>query len=186
MVMEQQNIFAEVTPQLRHGEKTLWAERPKPVARALTKIAPGLFGIPFFCFAIFWIFTAVGMGGGILMALFGLPFVLVGAALMLSPLWSYLEAKSWLVYAITDRRLLIIRTFPRNKVESFEPADITRLTRTSKADGSGNVIFAEDVRQDEGRSYKVPRGFYGIPEAKRVEEAVIALRDSVRDSTDQE
>jgi hypothetical protein len=47
------------------------------------------------------------------------------------------EAKNWLIYAITNQRLFIIRTFPRRRVVSFKPADITRVERTTKADGSG-------------------------------------------------
>ena len=78
---------------------------------------------------------------------------------------------------------MIIRTFPRSKIESWEPADITQLERTSKSDGSGNVIFAEEIRRhresllNDGTT-TTPRGFYGVPDAKRVEEAIAKLRNS--------
>jgi len=88
------------------------------------------------------------------------------------------EAKNWLIYAITNQRLLIIRTFPRTKVESFEPADITRVERTTKADGSGNIIFAEDIRRGRRGNHTVPRGLYGVGEAKRVEAAILDLRNA--------
>lgn len=173
--MNQGNLFDIVTPQLRRGEKAVWTERPAPLARAKSKILIFLFGIPFFGFAIFWTSMAA-QSGEVFFPLFGIPFLLVGAGLLLSPVWSYVEAKNWLVYAITDQRILIIRTFPMHKVETFAPSDITKAERTTRADGSGNVIFAEDVRQGRRGTYTVPRGFYGVPEAKRVEEAVLDLQ----------
>ncbi len=145
------DTFSVVTPQLRRGERALWIERPSPLARARSRLKIFLFGIP---------------------------FMVIGGGLLLSPMWSYWEARNWLVYAITDQRILIIRTFPRHKVESFEPSDITKLERTTKPDGSGNVIFAEEARRGRNGIYMVPRGFYGVSDAMRVEEAVIKLRKS--------
>ncbi len=169
--------FAVVSAQLRRGEHAVWTERPAPMARARSRLKIFLFGIPFFCFAVFWTATAA-QSGDALFPLFGIPFMVIGAGLLLAPMWSYWEARNWLIYAITDQRILIIRTFPRHKVESFEPADITKLERTTKPDGSGNVIFAEEERRGKNGTYMVPRGFYGVPEAMRVEESVIKLRNS--------
>ena len=169
--------FAIVTQQLRRGEKSVWTERPAPLARARSRLMIFLFGIPFFAFAVSWTISA-GQSGDAIFPLFGIPFMVIGAGLLLSPVWSYWEAKNWLIYAITDQRILIIRTFPRHKVESFEPDDITKLERTTKPDGSGNVIFAEEERRGKNGTYMVPRGFYGVPEAMRVEDAVMQLRNS--------
>ena len=171
------DTFAVVTPQLRRGERALCTERPSPLARARSRLKIFLFGIPFFCFAVFWTTTA-SQSGDPIFPLFGIPFMVIGAGLLLSPMWSYWEARNWLVYAITDQRILIIRTFPRHKVESFEPSDITKLERTTKPDGSGNVTFAEEARRGRNGIYMVPRGFYGVSDAMRVEEAVIKLRKS--------
>ena len=134
--MTHEDSFAIVTPQLRRGEKAVWTQRPQPMARSKSKILVFLFGIPFFGFAVFWTHTAA-QSGDALFRLFGIPYLLVGAGIMLSPVWSWVEAKNWLIYAITNQRLLIIRTFPRRRVVSFKPADITRVERTTKADGSG-------------------------------------------------
>ncbi|MDP6814583.1 MAG: hypothetical protein QF582_15315 [Alphaproteobacteria bacterium] len=178
--MNQGDLFTIVSPQLRRGERAVWVERPAPMARAFSRIALFLFGIPFFGFAVFWTGMAA-QSGQVFFPLFGIPFMLVGAGLLLSPIWSYVEARNWLVYAITDQRLLIIRTFPRHKIESWEPADISKLERTAKPDGSGTILFADEVRQGRRGSYTVPRGFYGVPDAKRVEEAILELRNSAAD-----
>jgi len=182
--MNQNNLFDIITPQLRSGETALWVERPKPMARATSKVLLFLFGIPFFGFAVFWTAMAGNFSTGDdsfsnFFPLFGIPFLVIGACLLLSPVWSYMEAKKWLYYAITDQRLMIIRSFPRRKIESWEPADISRLERTSKPDGSGNVIFAEEIRQTQNGTSTKPRGFYGVPDAKRVEEAIAKLRNSI-------
>ncbi len=171
------DTFAVVTPQLRRGERALWTERPSPLARARSRLKIFLFGIPFFCFAVFWTPPA-SQSGDPIFPLFGIPIMVIGAGPLLSPMWSYWEARNWLVYAITDQRILIIRTFPRHKVESFEPSDITKLERTTKPDGSGNVIFAEEERRGRNGTYMMPRGFYGVPDVMRVEEAVMKLRKS--------
>jgi hypothetical protein len=46
---------------------------------------------------------------------------------------------------------------------------------------SGTILFADEVRQGRRGSYTVPRGFYGVPDAKRVEEAILELRNSAAD-----
>ena len=176
--MNQSNLFDIVTPQLRSGETVVWVERPTPLARTKSRIVWFLFGIPFFGFAIYWTAEAGEFSSDNYFPLFGIPFLVAGACLLLSPAWSYVEAKKWLYYAITDQRLMIIRTFPRSKIESWEPADIMRLERTSKSDGSGNVIFAEETAGSGEDSFTMPRGFYGVPDAKRVEEAIAKLRNS--------
>ena len=162
--------------ELRSSEKLIWADQPGPMARARTKIKVCLFGIPFTGFAIFWMSGAVGAGAPPLFAMFGIPFIAVGLGLILSPLWSYIEAQRWMVYAITDQRCLILRLFPVHKAESFGPGEITRLERTEKSDGSGNIIFSEDVKRGRRGSYLVPRGFYGITEVRRIEEEIEKLK----------
>ncbi len=110
--------FTVANDQLQRGETLVWAERPGPAARVRAKIMIGFFGVFFFSFSIFWESQAMASGEPFF-ALFGIPFIVVGAGLVLTPMWAYVEAKRWLYYAITDRRLLIIRLFPFRKVETF-------------------------------------------------------------------
>ena len=176
--MNQSNLFDIVTPQLRSGETVEYVDRPKPLARAKSKIVWFLMGIPFFGFGVFFTAEAGEFSSDNYLPLFAILFLVAGVCMLLSPAWSYVEAKKWLYYAITDQRLMIIRSFPWRKIESWEPADITRLERTTKSDGSGNVIFAEEIKGSGEDSYTKPRGFYGVPDAKRVEEAIAKLRNS--------
>ena len=176
--MNQSNLFDIVKPQLRSGETVVYVDQPKPLARAKSKIVWFLMGIPFFGFGVFFTAEAGEFSSDNYLPLGAFLFLVAGACMLLFPAWSYVEAKKWLYYAITDQRLMIIRTFPRSKIESWEPADITRLERTTKSDGSGNVIFAEETSGSGEDSFTMPRGFYGVPDAKRVEEAIAELRKS--------
>jgi hypothetical protein len=68
---------------------------------------------------------------------------------------------------------MIIRLFPRHKVETFAALDVGKLERTTSSDGSGNLIFSEEIRRGtKGRTVRTPRGFYGIQDVKTVEAAV--------------
>ena len=176
--MNQSNLFDIVTPQLRSGETVVYVDQPKPLARAKSKIVWFLMGIPFFGFGVFFTTEAGEFSSDNYLPLGAFLFLVAGACMLLFPAWSYVEAKKWLYYAITDQRLMIIRTFPRSKIESWEPADITRLERTTKSDGSGNVIFAEVMRRSQDGTTTKTRGFYGVSDAKRVEEAIAELRNS--------
>jgi hypothetical protein len=92
------------------------------------------------------------------------------------------------VYAISDRQLLIVNLFPRHRVRSFLPHDFNVLECTERADGSGDVVFREVTKKSSymwtsgmngGGSYSPPkvvkRGFFGVPEVRRVEAEIRRL-----------
>ena len=181
---------AILTSQLRDGEQIVWIDRPIPLAYAKSKIGKGLFGIPFFAFSVFWLIKAA-QSGEPLMALFGVPFVAVGAWLILSPIWAYRSAQKWLIYAITNQRLIIFRMFPSHLINSFAPSDIQATERTTKADGLGTVTFAKEThhvlerhgtfRRHRSRTRTRTRhiGFFCIKDVQRVEQAILDLKTSV-------
>src|SRR5262245_17247606 len=91
---------------LDRGEKLLWSGKPDPIGYAYTKSWPTfLFGVVFFGFAVFWTYN-VSNQSGMSSALFGVPFLMIGAALLLSPLWNYFRGTA-AVYALTDRRAIV-------------------------------------------------------------------------------
>lgn len=111
--------------------------------------------------------------------LFGVPFVLIGIAMLLSPWWAYRRAART-VYAATDRRLLIVtETWGRAKaVRSHSCEDLGDLKKVERPDGSGDLIFAlELVRGRRGRAYQKEIGFFGIPEVRQVEQLVLGLSE---------
>jgi hypothetical protein len=166
---------AEMAP----GESLVWADRPMPRAARIWPIT--LFGMLVFAFALFWTAQAWQAGGAI--AIFGLPFLGIGAALLGAPWWRPKRTRHT-VYAISDQRLLMIRGWPTRVVQSFAPQDIGHLERREREDASGDLIFrVEHVPQPTGGRHPWHRrwrtrhiGFFGIAEVRRVEAAVRALQ----------
>ncbi len=99
---------------------------------------------------------------------------LFGLLLVLEPLWAAYRARTTL-YAISDRRLLIVNLFPLREIQSFPPEDLNMLECTERPDGSGDLVFREIVT-GSGRSRQTKRfGFFGVPEVRRVEDEVRRL-----------
>lgn len=137
------------------GERILWQGRPRPgVIWTDMLSAQSVFGLFFAGFAVFWIFGAASMGGGFrhssgpdvfrFFPLFGLPFVAVGAYMVVGRLFwdAYLRSRSW--YTLSDRTAYIAtETLQGRKLERYPIDAETRLTLD---DGEiGNLWFAERV-----------------------------------------
>jgi hypothetical protein len=181
-------LDARVRSELGDGERLLWVGQPRPGRFARSAIPIVLFGIPWTAFALFWMATASGVwfggfkgagGVGALFAcfpLFGLPFVLVGLGMLSSPYWLWRRAKRT-CYALTDRRAILWQAgwFGSVEVRSYSPAELTRISRTEHADGSGDLVFEEVLslgRDSDGhRTTRTTRhGFMAISNVREIEE----------------
>jgi hypothetical protein len=175
-------VTSLVDAELAKGERIVWVGQPIPFRLALSGVPIALFGIPFTLMALFCIGVAGGIGGQgpvsppPFFLLVGIPFVLVGLSLLLSPFWMYLKA-SRTVYAITDRRALSIERdiLGRVVVRSFEPQNLAVLSRTQRADGSGNLVFQREYRREGQQGRFVDIGFFAIPNVKEVEDHIREL-----------
>lgn len=167
--------------ELAPGERLVWADRPAPSARRRRWLVP-LFALALAGVAAFWTLQA-GEAGSV--APFGLVFVAIGVLIAVR---SFRRRARQTVYAVTDRRLLIIRDGRSRRVRSFQPADIASLERRERPDGSGDVIFGQEtvirddlrLRRDGPPSHRVRRneiGFFGVADVQRVEQAIRELRD---------
>ncbi|MFZ1680346.1 MAG: hypothetical protein WAT70_04945 [Rhizobiaceae bacterium] len=174
--------------ELAPGEKLIWADRPMRMASfARRHIAQAVFGIPFFAFAVFWTVMAFSMTSGAggdmnwlryVFPLFGIPFILVGAGLLLSPLHAAFAGRR-IIYGLTDRR--VITREGRGKVTSFDLADLDAIERRDHRDGMGDIVYRhEQIIRSRG-SHTRQHGFYGIREAQRVEQAIRRAREELRD-----
>jgi hypothetical protein len=107
---------AALQPYLLPGERIAWTGRPGQGVRLR---AADAFLIPFSLlwggFAIFWEATAIGFafraGEGItsFMALWGIPFVMVGLYLIFGRFFVDAHVRARTFYAVTDRRVLVLR-----------------------------------------------------------------------------
>jgi hypothetical protein len=186
------SALAIATGELRRGERLTWADYPGPMALVRRDARMSWIGIPFTAFAIFWTWSAshdVAHAGSIIELLFplwGLMFVAIGLSILLRPVWSALKARST-VYAITDQRALIISGSRSRRVESFEPDSLGNLERTERSDGSGDIILRRAITMTSRSTFSYRRdfvapavGFFGVPEVRRVEDALGKLAASAK------
>ncbi len=176
--------------ELAKGERVVWSGQPIAWRFVWPSVFIVLFGIPWTAFAIFWIATASGIAGHVpgeapgvfslfrFFPLFGIPFVLVGLVMLSAPYWALRRARRT-VYAITDRRALLIEggLLRGVSVRSIEPERLNDVTRTQFDDGSGSLILR---RQYQGNVHNrgaqfLNIGFHCIPDVKHVEDLVRQL-----------
>jgi hypothetical protein len=153
----------------------VWKGRPNPKKSAAVGLFQFFFGIFFFGFAIVWTVLASGAG---LFALFGLPFLAVGAWMVSGPMRNYIRA-SRSYYAITDKRVVILTAGNNYKVISIAPGEITDYERTDKGDGSGSIRLRKTISESsEGTSSSVEfaDGLWGIADVKGAADAIAALQ----------
>lgn len=172
-----------IDSELSSGERVTWSGQPIPGRLARKAIPLVIFGIPWTAFAIFWTFgawhttKAAHDGYSSAFPLFGLPFILIGLGMLSSPYWSWRRAKRT-AYVLTNKRAIIFAGGSRGSVtvRSFDPERFTDLRRNQNPDGSGDIIFAQDIRRDsEGARQSTDVGFLGVRDVKAVEDRVKSL-----------
>lgn len=180
----------QIQPDLSPKEKLIWSDFPRSSLRhALSSLPSALFGIPFFGIAVFWTYLASeplrkGLDfesnvSNLIFPMFGIPFILIGAGLLLSPLWAAIKAR-YTVYAVTDQRLIIKQTFPTSRLRSWEINHINSLTRSGPAKGPGDLFFAEDISFDSENGRTVKKvGFLGIDFPKKLEDEIRKLHNII-------
>ncbi len=185
-----ERILGAVRSELDHGEQLLWVGQPRPNRFARATIPLVLFGIPWTAFTIFWtVMAAWGAGSQapqdglemlfcLVFPLWGVPFVLAGFGMLSSPYW-YRRIAKRTCYALTDRRAILFEAgfFGSVEVRSYRPPALAKMVRRDFAGGSGDLIFEEPGRAQDGTSTKstigdLGHGFMGINNVREIEELV--------------
>ncbi|MEO5368099.1 MAG: hypothetical protein H7831_17455 [Magnetococcus sp. WYHC-3] len=175
-----------VKRELELGERIHWMAQPAPRFFTARSTAAFLFAIPWTAFAVFWICGASGFkmpdfskGGFGFFPLFGLPFLLIGFAMLSSPLWAYRKAFKT-VYVITDRRAITFDAGWTTTIRSYPPDKLQNIHRKEKRDGTGDVVLGQQVWSgSEGGQQAQDLGFLNIREPKAVEQMLRKLAGSV-------
>ncbi len=164
------------------GERLIWAETSLPSSARRRVLPVSLLGWLFLVLTFAWLAKAAIASFWLL--IMGLPFMLAALALSFLPWW-WPSVTRHTIYAISDRRLLIIQNWPRRRVTSYGPGDIDVVERHERKDGSGDLIFRREEHQ-KLRHHHDPQGkrrvgeraigFFGVPDVRRLEEAVWALK----------
>ena len=170
------------------GEQLIWQGKPYPARSALRTAAYTFpFGIFFFGFSLFWIYSAYMAANkatnqlGLAFWMFGIPFVIVGACMVLSPAWYLLRAMST-TYALTDRSAIIAISglFPRRTSVPLNQVPFVEVR--SSNEGPGHILFQEAAPYYRmGGGYAQRDGFIAIADAAKVGQM---LRTAIQKSTD--
>lgn len=167
------------------GERLIWADRPDPVVLArsrLPQVIRGVLGLAVIAGFLWVSFLPNWPEGlrGLLLLLFLIAVTAYSLWLLAQPVVAR-RAAPHTVYAVTDRRLLILEDWPRARLRSFTPAELDDplVSRASGPGGLGSVVFIHRKlpwwQRSAGGSYRI-EAFYGIAEAQRVAEQIAVLR----------
>jgi hypothetical protein len=182
------------------GESVLWAERPRVFGQVLMSFGIWLFAIPWTAFALFWESIVLApLLGGLLgyevggeppgtglqlgmwaMALFGVPFVLVGFGMLLAPLVAWLKGRRQL-FVLSNRRLAVIETGRTLTVRNIPLGEIGTITRSEKPDGSGTLSLGLGYERDsDGDRVAKAESIGRISDVRHVEKLIEGQRDRLR------
>jgi hypothetical protein len=174
--------------ELQSGESLYWTGTADPRRAAIATLPATLFGVPFACFAFFWITQAYHAtnamsksssnaftNGFRVFPLFGLPFLLIGLLIILAPLGAFLKGAST-VYAVTNQRVMIISGTGTRSVKSITPADIVSIDHRERPDGSGDIVIqTTGITRTNNSASQIKVALFGIPNVKQVAQQVMTL-----------
>jgi len=156
-------------------EKILWQGQPDGRFRLRPKnIAVSVFGIFFLGGSMFWVVmaqSAVPQAGGanLLFLLFSLPFILIGLYMVIGIHWFDALGRRKTHYTLTSKRTFIATEFLGKRLKSYPiDADTALDFRPAKADRSGSIFFATEIRRRKNGTYRQAIGFELIPDADKV------------------
>ena len=136
------DVHALLRPYLLDGERLLWTGRPETGIKFRRQ---DVLLIPFSLlsggFALFWNVLVWTMGAPLVFLLWGIPFLLAGLYITVGRFIHDALVRAGLVYAVTDRRVLILRTGRWGRLRSLEIAYLPMLELEEKGNGRGTVRF---------------------------------------------
>lgn len=173
-------LRAAVQPELKPDEELLWAGRPNVQRLVFTcsdifsflflLVWEGWILASFFASLLFWQqhggFSLADVGGLAILAI----MLLTGLLFLSSTvIWSFRGLTT--IYALTNKRAIIITTLPGRSVQSYGSADIGAIECTELPDGSGDLAFAKRLYKDsEGQCQETDVTFVGIANVRSVED----------------
>ena len=176
-----EKIDRELVPE----EVIRWVDQP--IARLFTaaSVIRFLFGIPWTALSLFWTWDTLGfktllvkgLTPSIIFPLFGVPFILIGFAMLSAPLTTKRTIQNT-VYIVTDQRAISFEGIKPRTIRSYLPNQLQSVYRQENKNGSGNVIITiHYVKDHEGNEIKEYVGFIDIRDPKGAEKFLKELAD---------
>lgn len=170
------------------GERLLWSAQPIG-KRLKSGFGIWLFAIPWTAFALFWESLALlpwaasthtpdafAYSFGIVMPLFGLPFILIGFWMLWKPVREMRLAGST-VFGLTDRRLIRVEEGRKRSVSTVLLDQIGPMDRQEAKDGVGNLRIQTHSSVDSEGDRRTERfEILGVPDVARLERLILENR----------
>ncbi len=174
------------------GEIVKWAGIPNAGSAFVHGCAAWLMGIPWTALTggIFIALLAAAFSGKpppggltgflvlfmIVMTIFVGAFVLLGLGMMAAPFWAYAKARRT-VYAITDRRVIIVHYGRLTETKTLTLDRIVRWSRKERRDGSGSLRLVIGFEKDsDGDTSEVSEELFAVPNVREAERLIEAMR----------
>lgn len=165
-----------VSSELEIGERIVWSGMPRRAFFTPAATGAFLFGIPWTAFAVFWTLAAgagtwftSGFSLFSFFPLFGVPFILIGIAMLSTPLATYLKSGKT-VYVITDRRAISFEGGRSTVIRSYPPEKLTSIYRNERRNGYGDVIIEyRQWRDSDNDKRSEELGFSRVQNPREVE-----------------
>jgi hypothetical protein len=174
---------------LLKGEKIVWWGQP---AQGLLFTSKDWFMVPFSLmfagFAVFWESSVLSATNSpTFMRLWGVPFLLVGLYLVVGRFLVDAWVRRGITYAVTDKRILILRSGPSTKFTAMTFDQLPSVNLTEHRAGRGTIRFGQEQSPWSNHGYSsaspafdpTPQ-FIAIEDARRVFEHIqteLAKRD---------
>lgn len=165
--MEATNV--KTNPQINilldDNEKVLWKGKPVLKVYILSALSLTIFGFFFLGFSLIWEFFAIFT---CVMALFGIPFIVIGLAMVLSPLWRYLSHKN-VEYVFTDKRVIFssgimgkdFKVIDYDKIQNIS-VNVSWLDQLANKNTGTIIIFSGEIQHTKNGYINKPDNLIGI------------------------
>jgi hypothetical protein len=184
-----QGLKKQLANELSSGERLLWSGMPD-AGRTLVATSPILlFGLPWIIGVAAWeIFALILVGHvftgnssntpwpvAIFMAIFGIPFVMVGLWMVRKPFEAAAKARNT-IHAVTDRR--IITLFAKDLKREIDSQIVHTISgiKLSERGMLGSLQIQLGITKDsDGDTVKITQDWIGINNARGAEAAILSV-----------
>ena len=159
-------------PLLQPGEIVLWHGAPGPGRLKSYGQVPIGFSVFWLGFSLLWEIIAL-YNGIIVMALFGLPFILVGLSVSFGGPIRNAKLKGRIFYAVTDQRLLIQEG---DDISSFTADMLPSWQLRMNKNGTGSIFFEESYYSGRtGHQYHCLCSLENLTDVDRAQKALTTM-----------
>ncbi len=171
------DLLIDVKPYLDSDEDVLWCDKPtKILVFSTADIFTTMFGFVWLSFSIFWTVTAFMATNDAddavfsIFPVFGLPFVFIGMYLLFFRYVISAIQRKRMIYAITNKRVLIVHTGRKQYVQEYRYTDISNVQMKCDNNDVGSIFFFSGALRynRNGSSYASTSGVFGIKNTKKV------------------